>query len=112
MEVSGATNPIWLCRDGVIEEIRVQRISVGYQMVPEDFVKQEIQLQEGDRIYTFSDGFADQFGGDKGVPVREVVLEDQRAQSRRHSLGVHLVLEYHWYAVKRSDSSRISKGLV
>ncbi|MBI4645262.1 MAG: SpoIIE family protein phosphatase [Bacteroidia bacterium] len=30
------------------------------------FTQQEIQLQTGDTIYLFSDGYADQFGGEKG----------------------------------------------
>jgi serine phosphatase RsbU (regulator of sigma subunit) len=30
------------------------------------FSVQQIQLEKGDTIYTFSDGYADQFGGEKG----------------------------------------------
>jgi serine phosphatase RsbU (regulator of sigma subunit)/tetratricopeptide (TPR) repeat protein len=31
-----------------------------------EFVNHEIQLEQGDVVYLFSDGFADQFGGEKG----------------------------------------------
>ncbi|MCB0380318.1 MAG: SpoIIE family protein phosphatase, partial [Flavobacteriales bacterium] len=30
------------------------------------FSSQQVKLQKGDTVYTFSDGYADQFGGEKG----------------------------------------------
>ncbi|MBK8367840.1 MAG: SpoIIE family protein phosphatase [Bacteroidetes bacterium] len=32
----------------------------------QSFTSKQIQLQKNDLVYLFSDGFADQFGGDKG----------------------------------------------
>ncbi|PIP54069.1 MAG: hypothetical protein COX07_07355 [Bacteroidetes bacterium CG23_combo_of_CG06-09_8_20_14_all_32_9] len=48
-------------------EIKADRQPVGYHPGKEDspFTKQEIQLQTGDTVYLFSDGYADQFGGEK-----------------------------------------------
>ena len=36
---------------------------VAIHTVMDDFTSHEIQLVEGDRLYMFSDGYVDQFGG-------------------------------------------------
>ncbi len=40
------------------------------------FTLQKIDLQKGDTIYTFTDGFADQFGGPKGKKFKYKQLEE------------------------------------
>ncbi|MBN2668932.1 MAG: SpoIIE family protein phosphatase [Bacteroidales bacterium] len=47
-------------------EIRPDKMPIAYYDKMDKFLNHEIQLQKGDQIYLFSDGFADQFGGDKG----------------------------------------------
>lgn len=62
---SGANNPLWIYRhkDNIIEEIKAdkQPIGKGYESKP--FTTHEINLETGDAIYLFTDGFPDQFGG-------------------------------------------------
>ena len=61
---SGAVNPLWIVRDGVLIEVRGDRYSIGsYSETPFRFSNHEVELKTGDMIYMFSDGFADQFGG-------------------------------------------------
>lgn len=59
----------------------------------EPFKTIEIQLEPGDCIYLFSDGFADQFGGDKGKkfkykPFKQLLLdiEDKEMDSQKDIL--------------------------
>ena len=70
LEFSGAVNPIYLIRDNKITEIRGSRFSVGlddnYEDDAQTFENKQIILQEDDMIYLFSDGYADQFGGEDG----------------------------------------------
>jgi serine phosphatase RsbU (regulator of sigma subunit) len=40
------------------------------------FSVQQIQLEKGDTIYTFSDGYADQFGGEKGKKFKLKSLKE------------------------------------
>jgi phosphoserine phosphatase RsbU/P len=40
------------------------------------FNMQSVQLQKGDIVYTFTDGYADQFGGPKGKKFKYKQLED------------------------------------
>jgi len=68
MHFSGAYNPLYLIRDNSIQEIKADRMPIGVHSVYQDtpFSVDTIQLQEGDRLYLFSDGYFDQFGGEKG----------------------------------------------
>ncbi len=65
---SGAYNPLWILRKGSkeIEEIKADKQPVGKFVKIKPFTTHEIQLNEGDRIFIFTDGFSDQFGGEKG----------------------------------------------
>ena len=67
MEFAAANNPLWLVRDKKIIEYKPDKMPVGkYHDETKPFTLQKIDLQKGDVIYTFTDGFADQFGGAKG----------------------------------------------
>ena len=65
---AGANNPLWIIRNGTeeIEEIKANKQPIGKYAEPMPFTTHTIDLQQGDSIYIFSDGFADQFGGDRG----------------------------------------------
>jgi len=76
---SGANNPLYILRHSkiseeneikdiseLIEEIRPDKMPVAIYEEMTDFTSHEIQLEEGDKLYMFSDGYADQFGGTKG----------------------------------------------
>ncbi|MFT7611871.1 MAG: serine phosphatase RsbU (regulator of sigma subunit)/Tfp pilus assembly protein PilF [Parvicellaceae bacterium] len=68
LKYSGANNPLWIIRkDGEeIEEIKATKQAIGKVDDPVPFTTHFIQLEKGDTFYVFSDGFADQFGGEKG----------------------------------------------
>ncbi len=65
---SGANNPLWLMRAGELIEVKPDKQPVGFLLedISEPFTMHEMQLQKGDVIYTFTDGFTDQFGGQDG----------------------------------------------
>ena len=69
---SGANNPLWIIRKGSeeIEEIKADKQPIGQFDQPKPFTTHEVQLNEGDQFFVFSDGFADQFGGDKGKKMK------------------------------------------
>ena len=67
MTFSGANLPVYLLRKGVLEELKGNKQPVGYVPTEElDFTSTTIEVMPDDQIYLFSDGYADQFGGDKG----------------------------------------------
>ncbi len=65
LEYAGANNPLYLVRDGKIEITKADKFAIG-SMTDQFYTNHKIKLKEGDKIYIFSDGYADQFGGPKG----------------------------------------------
>jgi serine phosphatase RsbU (regulator of sigma subunit) len=51
-------------------EYKANRQPCGYHVLNKPFTSATIQLEPGDCIYTFTDGYADQFGGPKGKKFR------------------------------------------
>jgi len=61
---AGAKRPIYIIRNHEFSQFRGSIHPIGgYLEVKKDFTNHEIELQKGDIIYLFSDGYADQFGG-------------------------------------------------
>ena len=81
MKYVAAQNPIWIIRDEELIEITPEKMPVGkHDNDNEPFVGGEFDLKSGDVIYTITDGFQDQFGGDKGKkfkvrPFKALVLK-------------------------------------
>jgi len=64
LEFAGARNPLYHVRDGVLTEIKSDKQSIGGRTdIDYEFTKHQIDLQAGDSIYIFSDGYCDQIGG-------------------------------------------------
>ncbi len=63
---SGAYNPLYIVRNNEIIEYKATRNPIGIYLKEKHFETQSIQLEKDDSIYLFSDGFVDQFGGEKG----------------------------------------------
>jgi serine phosphatase RsbU (regulator of sigma subunit) len=65
---SAANRPLWILKKDthVVEEIKATKTAIaGFTEDDFEFEEHEINLAKGDTIYLFSDGYADQFGGDK-----------------------------------------------
>ncbi|HLC82776.1 MAG TPA: tetratricopeptide repeat protein [Bacteroidia bacterium] len=74
---AAANNPLWLLRNGLIIEYKADKQPVGIGSEGfEHFTQHIVQLEKGDVIYTFSDGYADQFGGAKGKKFKYKQLEN------------------------------------
>jgi len=65
LQFAGANNPLWIVRNKEIIEIKGDKFPIGFFVGEQlqQFKNNIVQLQEGDCIYIFTDGYADQFGG-------------------------------------------------
>jgi serine phosphatase RsbU (regulator of sigma subunit) len=63
---SGANNPLWYVHNGEVHEIRADKQPVGKTDQQHPFTTREIPYRPGTIFYLFTDGFADQFGGENG----------------------------------------------
>lgn len=78
LEYSGAFNPLWLIKNNCLKEFNGNKQPIGAFAgeKPNLFTTHEIQLEKGDTVYIFSDGYADQFGGPKGKKFRYKQFEE------------------------------------
>jgi serine phosphatase RsbU (regulator of sigma subunit) len=67
LEFSGAQNPVYIIRGAELIELSGDGFSIGsYVNGEREFTAKKSEIQSGDCIYAFSDGYADQFGGPAG----------------------------------------------
>jgi len=78
IEYAGANNPLWIIRKGAdeIEDYKADKQPVGKYLKHVPFTNHKFKLEAGDTIYLFSDGFADQFGGEMGKKFRSLHFKE------------------------------------
>jgi len=81
LEFSGANNSLYVVSGSELNEIKGNKQPVGKYMERKPFTNHEVDVKPGDRIYLFSDGYADQFGGPKGkkfkyAPFKQLLLDN------------------------------------
>ncbi len=77
MEYAVAYNNIIIIRDGKILELNGDKMPVGASPKQgESFTGQSFELNKGDIIYALTDGYADQFGGEKGKKFKYRKLQE------------------------------------
>lgn len=95
LEYAGAYNPLWLVRKGSqdIEQVRADKQPIGKMEHTTPFKNNTIEINEGDTIYLFSDGFSDQFGGDNGKKLKSsnfrkliLSLQDKSMMEQKQAL--------------------------
>jgi len=66
--IASANRPVYIVQDNVLTEVKPDKRSIGgSQSLDEvEFVVTELDVQSNMMIYLFSDGYADQFGGEAG----------------------------------------------
>ncbi len=78
MNFAGANSNIYLVRDGAIRIYKGDKQPIGESLsgTIQGYTNHTIALQKNDCIYMITDGFADQFGGEKGKKFKYKPLED------------------------------------
>lgn len=69
LQYAGANRPLILVRNGKAQKTSGDHFSIGGNYpgtMKTKFTEKIVQLQPGDMLYLFSDGYADQFGGERG----------------------------------------------
>ncbi|MEQ8908630.1 MAG: tetratricopeptide repeat protein [Vicingaceae bacterium] len=93
LKYAGANNPLWIIRKGKFDqtlfpknsrflesevgdyslvEIKAHKEPIGKYHFHSPFESHSIDLQAGDTVYLFSDGYSDQFGGDNGKKLKSL----------------------------------------
>ena len=113
LEFAGANNSLVLIRDGEVIQLKADKMPIGFYLKGDiPFTNHKMDLKKGDCIYTFSDGYADQFGGTDGRKfmsknLRALLLEiHQKPMAEQHDILAHRLVEWH------GDSPRIDDVVV
>lgn len=89
---SGANNPIWFVNlqnntELSVQEIKGDKQPIGYIESGKPFKSHHVTLNKGDMVYLFTDGYADQFGGDNGKKFKYKQLNQTILQVCRLSIN-------------------------
>jgi serine phosphatase RsbU (regulator of sigma subunit) len=99
LHYSGAHNPLYLIRNNALTEIKADRRSVGISVGSKviQFTNHIINLEKGDCLYVFSDGYADQKGGPENVkffyqPFKELLLKIHKEEMKEQRIALDKVI--------------------
>jgi len=86
LQYAGAHNPLWIIRNGELLETKANKQPIGKFDNPEPYTTHTIALQKGDSIYIFSDGYIDQFGGEKGKKFKSRAFKELLLSNQEKSM--------------------------
>lgn len=88
LEFSCANNPLWMIRNKEMVEFKADKMPIGMQEGEnKSFGLQNLQLQQGDVLYLFTDGYADQFGGSNGKKFKYRQLQETLLANHEKSMA-------------------------
>lgn len=64
LQYAGAYNPLLMVRNGELNVIKATKNPIGIFIKEKPFENHLIQVENGDLLYMYSDGYIDQFGGE------------------------------------------------
>ena len=87
IKFAGANNPLYLIRDGELEVFKTNKFAIGsFTEGEHNYETFEIDLKKGDKIYAFSDGYPDQFGGERGKKFMYKKFKELLVETMKESM--------------------------
>ncbi|MGZ3866883.1 MAG: PP2C family protein-serine/threonine phosphatase, partial [Bacteroidia bacterium] len=85
---AGANNPLWIINKEKTELsiIPSHKQPIGFYPTITAYPNHTLQLSKGDAFYLFTDGYADQFGGEKGKKFKYKKLQELLLSIRNETL--------------------------
>lgn len=65
LDFAGAYNPLYILRNKEIEVVKADKMPIGNYLKENNFTNNSIDILPEDVFYIFTDGYSDQFGGEK-----------------------------------------------
>jgi serine phosphatase RsbU (regulator of sigma subunit)/HAMP domain-containing protein len=99
LQFAGAFNPLYIVRNNELLQFKADKFPIGMFIgEKQNFTNNSVQLQNGDNVYIFSDGYADQFGGPKGKKYmagnfRELLKEMSKLPIENQSINLNQTIE-------------------
>ncbi|MCA6434895.1 MAG: SpoIIE family protein phosphatase [Bacteroidetes bacterium] len=86
LSFSGANNPAWILQNNQLIKLKADKQPIGMHENEQAFKANQLKLTKGDKIYLFSDGYADQFGGPGGKKMKYKKLEELLLSNNKLSM--------------------------
>lgn len=86
---AGANRPLWIIKKNSFNliEIKATKSAIaGYTKANQEFEEHLIDLEKGDCLYLFSDGYADQFGGEFHKKLTTKRFKDYLISIKNHTM--------------------------
>jgi len=113
LQYAGAFNPLVLIRGKEILETKADRFAIGRATGKEkEFTNHSLQVEKGDVVYMFSDGYADQFGGPEGKKFKTANLKDLFVSMHEKDMDTQRVILDNTIETWRGGSEQIDDILV
>ncbi len=113
LQFSGANNPMYVIKNGELTIYKGDRMPIGiHQNVNLSFTNHELPLESGDVFYVFSDGFADQFGGDKGKKLKYKPFQQLLLNIHKEEMTVQKMKLERFFDQWKGDYEQIDDVLV
>jgi serine phosphatase RsbU (regulator of sigma subunit) len=107
MKYAGANNECVIIRNKEIIELKPDKQPIGQFSHAKPFTQQEIQLQVGDCIYQYTDGYVDQFGGEKGKKLKSKPFKEYLKEISHLSMKEQAVKIENYFDVWKGDLDQI-----
>lgn len=82
LNFAGANNPVYIVRQGNLSIIEADKMPIGIYVTPvKPFTDHVLKISNGDLLFLFTDGYADQMGGNSGKrfmlkPFQDLLLKN------------------------------------
>jgi serine phosphatase RsbU (regulator of sigma subunit) len=83
---SGAFNPLIKIRNGELVEHDVDRMPVAVSEFNRNFVTRKVEVEPGDCLYMFTDGYIDQFGGPRNKKFMKLNFKNKLVDIHKMSM--------------------------
>lgn len=100
LQYAGAYNPLYIIRNGQLIQTKANKFPIGLFLGEEKkkFTNHTFQLERGDTVYIFSDGYADQFGGPYGrkfmaIPFRVLLMDINKEPIEKQKIILNKTIE-------------------
>ncbi|MCG8573750.1 MAG: YfiR/HmsC family protein [Flavobacteriales bacterium] len=87
LRFAGAHNSLYFFRKGEFQELKANKQPVARYESRVPFTTHTMQLEDGDTFYLFSDGYHDQFGGEKGKKFTKKRFRDLLANVHQNDIA-------------------------
>lgn len=108
LEFSGAYNPLVIIRNNEMIELKADRMPVGIHVKDKNkFTSQKIDVKPNDKFYMFSDGYIDQFGGEKDKRFKMKNFRKLILEIHKESFGKQKELLHNHFENWRGKNSQL-----